>query len=279
MFQGFLFYFAILFVLPAAHATEGKSEAHLLGLPDQIYVNYFATFNGPGLTDLGNTNTLNNDGVTKNHLSAYGHVNFDSTLTAAYLISPKIGIGPVIPFIFYPTQGYGATLGDVGISAFDKKLIADENLKVFANIILQIPSSDISKNNGMDLGVKTTPNFRYHIPKSRFAFGTWGEAKAYLGVKEGTVKSPMKSFKLYGLPYLNYQASPQLSWNLGFEMEASHFNNTNPLNFTLVKTDLQPGFVFMITPRIMVNPFVQIFTSEKVALDRTALSAVLSATL
>lgn len=268
---------AIVFVLfsTTSYAADGSSENRSSTIMDSVYLNYFATFNGPGLEHLDNTNALNSDGRLVNNKTANGHMNFDSEITAAYLITPSIGVGPVVPFVFYPTQGYGAVLGDVGIKTFDKHLFQTASTNIYANIIFQIPSSDYSKNNGMDFAIKTTPAIRHNISGSRFAVGAWTEAKTYLGVK-----NKIKSFKLFADPYVNYQMSRDLSLNLGFEMEASHLNAVaTPLDFKMVKTDLQPGIIYMITPRVMVNPFIQIFTSEKVALDRTALSAVLSASL
>ncbi len=274
MMSRLLILFAVLFSLNS-FASDGSSVSQSSSVMDQVYLSYFGTFNGPGLMNLDNPNALNANGSLTDHKTAFGHINFDSEVTAAYLITPTIGVGPVIPFIFFPTQGYGAILGDLGLKAFSKKFYTAPNLNVYANIIFQVPTSDGSKLNEMDFAIKTTPNVRYMIPNSRYTVGAWTEAKAYLGVKDRA-----KAFKLYADPYVNYQLSPAFSLNLGFEMEANHFANVDKaLDFKMVKSDLQPGFIYMVTPKVFLNPFLQVFTTEKISLDRTALSATLTASL
>jgi hypothetical protein len=260
----------------ASSGSDGSVQSQASSALDHLYLNYFGTFNGPGLTSFDNTHSLDNKGLTNTSTkTAYGHINFDSEITAAYLITKDIGVGPVVPFIFYPTQGYGAVLGDLGVKAFDKHLVSTPNLGVYANLILQVPSSDLSKANQMDFAIKTTPSFRYYLRDSRFAVGAWTEAKAYLGVKDR-----IKSFKLYADPYLNYQLTGPLSLNLGFEIEADHFAGVDgAFAFKTVKTDLQPGLVYMISPKIILNPFIQFFTYDQLSFDRAALSATLTASL
>ena len=55
--------------------------------------------------------------------------------------------------------------------------------------------------------------------------------------------------------------------------------NRATFDFTTYETDLQPGFVYMITPTILVNPYVQLFTGNKITSDSTALGAVITARL
>jgi hypothetical protein len=127
----------------------------------------------------------------------------------------------------------------------------------------------------MTFAIKTTPNVRYLIPQSNFKVGAWTEAKSYLGVTQG------KAFKLYAAPYVGYSLSDSLALNVGYEMEADHYPipGISSLDFKSYQTDLQPGVVWNITPHIMVNPYVQLFTGNKVTLDNSALGAVISATL
>ena len=121
--------------------------------------------------------------------------------------------------------------------------------------------------------VKTTPNFRYDVPDSRLAVGSWGEAKAYLGALKG------KLFKAYAAPYVNYQLTPKLSLNVEYEIEADHFVGTTPFDFKMFQTDLCPGFVYMVTPKVLINPYLQVFTTDRIAMDHTAMGAVISASI
>jgi hypothetical protein len=175
-------------------------------------------------------------------LSTYSGVNFDSEITAAYMFTDNIGAGPDIPFLLVPVLGQGVILGDLGVK--------------------------------VTMCVKMTPYVRYSFPKSRFTVGAWTEEKAYLGVTYD------KTFKLYAAPYVNYRLTSTFSLNLEYEAEAHHnIGDTGMMNFTMYQTDVEPGVVWMITPKVMFNPYVQIFTTNSVSSDRTALGAVISATV
>jgi hypothetical protein len=269
-----IFPILVLLLSTQAFAAEGTSEATSKSMMDDVYVNFFSIFHGPEVTGLDTPYTPNTQNG-KPSKAVNNVMNFDSEITAAYLITPTIGIGPVVPFFLYPVMGQGFTLGDVGIKAFNKKFISNHDLNVYANLILQLPTSDYSKApfRDMSFAVKMTPNVRYTIPDSRFTLGAWTEQKAYLGVKSG------KTFKLYAAPYVNYQVTPKFSWNLEFEAEADHMYGKPTYDLTMFQNDLMPGFVYFVTPKIMINPYLQIFTKEKVAIDRTAVGAVLSASI
>lgn len=235
---------------------------------DKFYVNYFGTYHGGTLSDMGGSHTVNQIGAP----SAQA-IYFDSEVTTAYMITPTIGVGPDIPFYLSPVKGQGATIQDVGIKTFDRQLISYNGFNMYANLIIQAPTSDYSRGRNEEVGIKSTPNFRYNFPASRFAVGAWTELKDYVGVTSG------KQFKTYAAPYVNYTLTPTLSLNLEYEMEADKMYDTQGIDFTNYGTDLQPGFVWLITPKVLVNPYVMVFTGNHVNTDTAAVGAVISATL
>jgi hypothetical protein len=247
--------------------TSGRSDIF-----DNLYADLFSTYHGPVLDKLGSTSeTVNNKGI-------YGPRNpmyFDSELTTAYLIDKDsmIGVGPDIPFYLTPVDGQGLTLGDVGVKAFNKKFVNTGNLRISANVYFQMPTSQYSSNvRRINYEFKTTPNWWYHFSGTRWTIGSWNEAKNYSGAADYT-------YKLYAEPYVNYQLTPKFAANVAYEMEWHHLDGTGTLNFTTYETDLQPGFVYMITPRVVVNPYVQLFTGNRVNSDTAALCAVITARL
>lgn len=253
-------------------SVSNESAAMLSDLMNHLYVNYFATVHGTAFNNLDSPYTLDHNG--NNTKSSFNTVNFDSEITTAYMITDDIGIGPDVPFVFVPVLGEGIILGDVGIKAIDKHFINSNGFHMSANLYLQAPTNTADKARGLFMGVKSTPGIRYDIPSSRFAVGSWNEIKWYSGVSSG------KTFKLYALPYLNYQVSPSLSLNLGYEMETDHMNGSPGFfNFTGYENDLQPGVVWFVTSKIMVNPYVQVFTGNTINTGTTGLGAVVSATL
>jgi hypothetical protein len=257
-------------VVPPEQMTVAENST-ILGVPtDRLYLNYFAVFHG---TSIGSPSylTVDRTGATKpTNLGMY----FDSTVTAAYMLDKNTGVGPYVPFFLLPVRGGDFIMGDAGATIFNMHTIQTGGLNVATNLIIQGPSSTLSQQNGMTVGFKTTPAVRYVFTGSRFTVGAWTEAKYYAGVDHD------KTFKLYGQPYVSYQLLPHFSANLGYEMEAHH-NVGQPgyFNFTNYQTDLLPGFVWIPSSHLVVNPYLQLFTGNKVTFDTTAFGAVISATL
>ena len=249
-------------------SSSSDASSILSNLHDNMYLNYFGIYHGAPLTSMDSTKTVGPTGVP----SKTNAINFDSEITAAYMITPSFGIGPDVPFLMVPVLGQGIILGDVGIKAIDKKTVYKNGLIISTNLYLQAPTSKASEARNMDLGIKTTPSIRYTMPGSRITLGAWNEIKEYAGVTSD------KTFKLYTQPYANYQLSKNFSLNLGYEMEWHHNVGYAAARFTTYQTDLQPGFVWNITPKVIVNPYIQIFTANAMSTDTAAVGAVISAT-
>jgi hypothetical protein len=94
----------------------------------------------------------------------------------------------------------------------------------------------------------TTPAIRYSFPRSRFSIGAWNEAKEYAAVTSGA------TFKLYTLPYVNYQLTSSFSLNVGYEYEAHHNVGDLPGRFSTYQMDAQPGFVWSISKSVPLSP-------------------------
>jgi len=252
-------------------AVSGQSSASQSTVAPEIlnnlYLNYFTTYHGAPLNDVGSARAADRNGV----ISKTGLVNLDSEATAAYMITPAIGAGFVVPFLMVPVKGEDWILGDVGIKVFQSNTISNHGFVLATNLILQAPTSQASQARNMTYAIKTTPAVRYTFPNSRFSVGAWTEAKDYAGV---TVD---KAYKLYAEPYVSYKLMPKLSLSLSYEMEWHHDVHNAPMTFSTYQTDIQPGFIWNITQNIMLNPYFQVFTTNHGGYDSTALGAVLNA--
>jgi hypothetical protein len=257
----------------ATQTTTATAQAAEPNVLDSLYVNVFSNFHGPSLGRLDSPYKLSNTGAMGK--AAFDAINFDSELTTAYMLTKDVGIGPDVPFLLVPVLGQGFILGDVGLKMFDRKTISGNGFTLATNLLLQASTSDYSQQIGQDFAIKTTPSVRYRASGSRFAVGAWTEAKAYLGVD-----SPReKTFKLWAGPYVAYQLTPTVALQLQYEMEARHMKNKPNLDFTNYQTDLMPNVSWMITPHVMFNPYLQLFTGNKVTADSTAVGALFSATV
>lgn len=167
--------FAAFFAV-TAHADAASvstTEAGGTSLLDSLYVNYFGVFHGAPINNLGSPYTVDRKGAP----STVSAINFDSEITAAYMFTRDIGVGPDIPFLLVPVMGQGVILGDLGVKAFNKKTISYKGFDLYTNLILQAPTNKGSQARGETMGVKMTPYFRYSFPKSRFTVGAWTEEK------------------------------------------------------------------------------------------------------
>ena len=236
---------------------------------DKFISTDFTVYHGGTLNDPGATYTL--DHLGRQVKSPTNTTYFDNTTDLAYMVTKDIGVGAYVPFFLVPVQGQHFVIGDVGVEFFDKKTVATDELRVFTNLVLQGPTSDYSQSRKQGLSIKTTPYIWYKIPHTNLKVGSWNEVKAYLDVNSG------KTFKLYAEPYVNYALSEHFSLNVSYEMEADHMYGATTYDFTSYQTDLQPGFVWFASPRFILNPYIQIFTGNKVSADTMAVGATISA--
>lgn len=254
---------------PAASASGASTvDAKHDTIWSHTHLHVFSNFHGPALNHLDAAETVDSKGkLSKSAMY------FDTEAALAYALDDKMSIAVIYPFFIY-ARGEHAQSGDAGLRLSNKKVFSGSNYSVNSNFAVQFSTSDYSRNRGQDIAFKFTPNGRYIFQGTRFSMGAWTEAKAYVGVTSG------KAFKLWASPYLSYQMNPTVSFNMNYEMETDHFaNKGEALDFQAYQSDLMPNVVFNITPSFMVNPYLQIYTNDKISTDRMALGALISAAL
>jgi hypothetical protein len=255
---------------PEVQTTLGRTPL------DSMYLSFFSTFHGGSLNEPTSAQTVNRLGLQNTKPGQYTNINLDSEVGAGYRISKRYQAGVVVPFIFIPVYGRQTILGDVGVKVSDHDFANIGGAKITANLIVQAPTSDGSKEKGQNWALKSTPSVRYNVPRSNFTLGSFGELKGYFGVE----KPGEKTFKLWMGPYARYNLNDSFALNVLYEMEYRHdLDQRGYLTLTNHQTDLQPGIVWNITPKVMLNPYLQIFTTNRVSADTTAVGAVMSAAI
>jgi hypothetical protein len=241
----------------------------VLGIPtERMALTVSSTYHGPSV---GSPSWHSVDRGKKS--SSMGQF-FDTDITPAYMVSKDFGVGIEFPFMFIPVKGGDFILGDIGAKFFNKSLIRVGNFNATGSLYIQPPTSEDAQKRGMDLGVKGTSTLSYTIPGSRWRIGSRAEAKWYAGSENG------RTFKLFAAPGVTYRFLPTLAAQVQYEMEARHnVGDTGYFNFTAQQTNLQPGLVWNVTPKILVNPFVQLFTGNTVTLDTTAAGLYINASV
>lgn len=112
------------------------------------------------------------------------------------------------------------------------------------------------------------------VPNSRFSLSWSNFAQVRLLNTSATGASELL---VYTAPNLMYQVSPSVSVNVLYEALASMDRNTR--GFISGGTDLEPGVSWDITPRINLNPYLDIKTSGDMRLETTSINAALSVRL
>jgi hypothetical protein len=118
----------------------------------------------------------------------------------------------------------------------------------------------------MYAGFETTPYIRYVVPHSRFTVGAWTEVKNYAGSRSG------KLIKTWWNPYVAYSLTSKLEANLGYELEYDSFSGV-PGGFSVYESDFQPGLNWIINSHVVINPYLQFFTNNRLSYDTMAFGA------
>jgi hypothetical protein len=232
---------------------------------DHVYMSIYSDLQGSSLKQLGSPYQENQTTGLMSKSPMY----FATDATLAYLITPQIGVGPYAQLNYTPVLGQGVQWLDVGVTAFNRHLVHTDHLTIMGNIIVEAPTDSYDINRGMYLGLKSSPYVRYEIPHSRFTLGAWTEFKDYMGSTSG------KLVKTYYEPYVAYSVVKQLSLSFAYELEYDHYAATSGMK--VYETDIQPGLLWFITPKIVFNPYLQWFTNNRITADTAAFGMSLAA--
>ncbi len=239
---------------------------------DNFSAGLTSVYHGATLADPTAGSTIDNKGNLNKNFTA----NFDNEASFAYKLKNNFSFGPVVPFLVLTRadkNNDNFILGDAGVKLSHHHTIATDHFALSTNLIVQAPSSDSSKNRGMRYAIKTTPSARYTFSDPRFTLGAFNEGKYYAKVVKGT------TLKLWTLPYVNYKASKNFSWNLAYEMEWHRDLGRGALEFTNYRKDIQPGFIWNATKNISVNPYLQFYTNKPLTLRDAGIGTFISATM
>lgn len=257
------------FVASSAFAADGTSFSENNAWVKNVYANLFTNYHGATLSDPVGSRTLDHNGKP----SRSAMVNFDSEFATGYRLSPSVKLGVIVPFFVYPfpTLGENMTLGDVGAKV-SWKAIATDNFHLDANLAVQPPTSQYSRSKNIRMGIKATPSGRYDFDAIPLSLGAWTEVKEYVNASD-------KNLKLWALPYAEYQIVKNLAFNVGYEMQWYHYTGRPNGKIANYLQDLQPGLVWRAMKHLSINPYLQIYTQNKLNSDSTAFGVIANAAL
>jgi hypothetical protein len=225
-------------------------------------VEYFAIFYGPGLQ--------NPSAYTP---TPYGQkdlvhpVALRNFIGAGYNVTDEIAVTPTASWIWNPIGTQSFVLQDPFVRISHSSVFSTADMNLYSDIRFHIPVTRLSMDEKLRLGVQTFHALAYDVPGTRLSLGLYGSARVNFFGNQAFGND----LELYMAPNLNYQVSDAASLILTYEMNATHVLGTKAWALNNTGTDLQPGVAWLVTPRLLLSPYLNLNTGGKVNLESTSL--------
>jgi len=257
---------------PAAPSaeTEGTSQVVQENVADEPSipwnVNYFSIFYGPSIH-----NPSSYQPTPDGALDPSRPLLLKNYLTLGYDLSPDYTVAATGYWLYQPVMKQELDLMDPFVRISANQLIHGEGFNHYADFRVHIPVSATSRATDLLASFQTWNVTTYEIPSTRLTLGAYTSVWFNYFGKQGAGDM----LELYFAPNLNYQMSRTVAATLVYEMGASHPFGDTTTHVYNDGTDLQPGVSWDITPRLNFNPYLTLYTGNKVTLDSTAMGMML----
>ncbi len=192
-------------------------------------------------------------------------VNLRSFVNLGYNFSDRLAVTGTAYWAYQPFLDQKVLLQDPFIRFSDASLVREGPFNLYGDFRVHFGVSSSSRQADQYFGLQTVQVATYEIPESHFSFTASGALRSNIFGKYGYGYD----LEMYLGPSVNYQISPTLLATLLYEMRASHIFGTKFGQLTNDGTDLQPGLSWEVTPRIMLNPYLNLLTGGKINLNTT----------
>jgi hypothetical protein len=192
-------------------------------------------------------------------------------LTAGYRLSEDVVASATLHWLHRPVHGQDLSFRDPYLRVAHQGLINSGGLVWYADARAHLAVSAFSRESDLLAGFQTFQILTYQVGTSRLSLGAYGSARYNVYGPQGSGND----LELYLGPNLAYQLTPTLSFSVLYEMGMSHAFGEPPGRMFNDGTDLQPGINWDVTPTLMINPYLNIYTGDKVTLDSTSLGMTL----
>lgn len=271
---------ALFLMSPLAHAetTAISSITTAPKLIDQITASYSGVFSGPSI---GNPSNYQPDDQGHIIEEPFNRIVLRNSINVGYKLSSDIVAGPVANFNYYPfpvVSNNAFELADPAIRISHSKLINEGNFNMSGDVRALIPATQRTQSKGIITAIRAWQTSTYQVPNSRLQLGAYSFARAYL-YKSGAKEDSM-TLEAYLAPFVGYEFNKTVSMSLTYEMNALHRANESIFSWSPKDpTDLSLGLSVNVSPKISVNPYIEIFPGGKINLDATQVGAFITARL
>jgi hypothetical protein len=250
-----------------ATPTNTSSTKAKNGILDRISASYTNVFYGPsvGTWDMKHMpDYTTGDAVmgqplmSKNYLSLGYKVNNNLSLsgtfyTYSYYADSLSPAGVV-------TRHAGVRLADSYVKATIPKAYHQGNFNLAVQALITAPLSDNSKATSRITFAAAKQLFSYEVPKSKMTLSleTYEEAHLYSNRHKAASVNGTYDLDFYTGPTVAYQLSPTVSVSALYEFETHRKVGAHGMDFDTNYMDIEPGVSWDITPRINLNPFLNL---------------------
>jgi hypothetical protein len=250
-----------------AHDVAAQSSVADREIPGSWDVEYFAIFYGPSLQS-----------PSAYQPTAYGGKDFShpvvlrNFLGVGYNITDQIAVTPTATWLWNPIGSQSLVLQDPFIRLSDSSLFSTKQMNLYSDVRVFLPLTRLSQDQKMRLGFQTFHAFAYDVPRTPLTLGAYGSARVNFYGDQAFGND----LELYLAPNVNYQFAPDASAIVTYEMNAAHVLGTKAWSLINTGTDLQPGVAWLVTPRLMVNPYFSLNTGGTVSAKSTSIGFSMS---
>jgi hypothetical protein len=211
---------------------------------------------------------------TPNENTTTAAQNLDNAIIGGYRIDQDTYIGGMMEFDYRPVGGSDATMMDPAIRFGKDNWIKTGPWQLYADLRAYLPVSTASQNAKQDVQLRSFQNLTYEVKGTRWTLGAYGSLRYYVYSDPDTLNpqtdllsfSPKQRVRAYVGPNVNYQVSPSLSIFVLGEAEGVQNTGNSFWNWNDNGMDIEPGVMWNITPKLMINPFINVYpTSPNVA--------------
>jgi hypothetical protein len=236
---------------------------------EHLAVHYWGKYSGPSIGAFDNT--------TPDFWGSPGSVPqiIDDNLTVGYQISPRLRPGMGIPFNILPAKQAGVQLKPLYIGMVNAKVLEPgSNWSLDMDARFYLPIGDVAAAQDVITGFRTSQFLQYKLPGSRWTVGSSSYIRAWVYGSHG--HGFRNDWEIYVSPFAFYRINPSLVATLWLDvLQLGHAHNTAG-GFTNLPMDIQPGIKWEITPKVSVNPYLNIIP-QSISLNSMSLGMVMNA--
>ena len=265
----FLLAFSILATTQSTYADIAQETAQeTVNMRDErgaLTVDYFNIFYGPSVKKLSPYQSDANG-----HPDPERPISTKNFLSVGTPLSEDVLLSGTVYWNWRMVKGHKLALGDPYLRLAHESLVNSPVFNLYADLRVHFGISDASRSNDMLTGLQS-----FHI--ADFNFGRW-MIGTYTYVRKNFFgnEGVGNEVELYVGPHINYRASESFTFSMLVEMSSVQLHGDRLSRFINDTMNLQPGFIWQLSQRLVVNPYLTVNASDHISLATTSLGLTLN---